>query len=574
MRKRIFIAFALIVLVPTLLALVVITHLFSSYSRETTIEQTQQLIESSYRVVDTSLRNYERMTMQVYYNRELFESVVSIAQGESEVVPRNSPEISELLQSIVNADRFISSVYLVTDNAQFVEGMPLRGISDVVDQYDERIREAGGRVIWSRGFTMTSSFARPYPVVFAMRGLRHNSETIAYLLVAVRQSLLEEATSELPLWRQANFSIYESSGKLVYSRGSDTESDATEGYSPMERDLSRMRNSTGYFMRDASGESRFIVYEWSDIADWLFVADVSEDAVAQQIAAIARIMWFVPILLGCFLIIAIYLLSAGVTKPLAALDRAMRRIETGDLSVRLNEQGPPEVSRLSRTVNSMAGRITELLHEVHEQAEMKKQAELRALRLHLSPHFVYNTLNTIRWIAKMSGQRSIANVTGSLIDVLRHISKVGDGPVPLCEEIELLDSYVHIQRLRYDEFELRKDVPEELMQLRILPLIVQPIVENSIVHGLANRRAGGILSISARSTSNRLFVTVADNGIGISLDDDNAEVSTHEERHTGLDNVRDRIELNHGPEFGVTVCGAEQVGTEVTLELPRITEDR
>jgi two-component system sensor histidine kinase YesM len=572
MRKRIFIAFVVIVLLPTLLALAVITHLFGSLSQESTLARTRQLIGATYRLVDTSLEHYEQLTMQVYYNRALFDTIAEVSGSQSPPGREQIRAIDEQLQSLVNADRHLSSVYLVTEKRRFEAGTPFRDFERVLEGYEPAVRAANGRVVWSRLMRMTSAFGRSYPVVFAMRALREDNETIGILSIALRESLLAEATQELRAWDDTRFSIYDSQGRIVYSEGNARR--AAEGgpaTAAPATDLSQTSGSAGFYSETEGGETRYIVYERSHVADWLLTIEVPESVILGRLTTVVQVMWLLLALLGVFLVLAVYLLSVNVTRPLMELDRAIGRIGQGDFDVRLHENGPPEVTRLIQTVNSMAAKIRSLVEQVEREAEMKKQAELRSLRLHLSPHFLYNTLNTLRWIAKMNGQHSIKSAVESLLHLLKYISKLGNTLTPLREELSLLRAYLDIQRLRYDEFAVDEDIPEELQDLLVLPMLLQPVAENSIIHGLAGKGQLGRLQIRAWREGSRLCIRIADNGQGYAALHGEGTRDQAEERHTGIETVEERIRLNHGAEYGIILCSARGEGSETRIELPAVS---
>ena len=210
---------------------------------------------------------------------------------------------------------------------------------------------------------------------------------------------------------------------------------------------------------------------------------------------------------------------------------------------------------------------------------MRKQAEIEALQNQINPHFLYNTLETIRGQAIVAGNREIAETTKALADIFRYnISKKGS-VVTLKEELDNIQAYMYIQRLRFNaRFDLKINVPEETMTLKIPKLIIQPVVENSLKHGLEPKIGQGRITIQAFRTEEALFIIVEDDGIGMDIkklkmlrkrmqDNDNTETASERSAHVGLVNVSERIRMIYGNWYGISVESIPNAGTKVQLVL-------
>ncbi len=210
---------------------------------------------------------------------------------------------------------------------------------------------------------------------------------------------------------------------------------------------------------------------------------------------------------------------------------------------------------------------------------MKKQAEIDTLQNQINPHFLYNTLETIRGQAICCGAMDIAETTKALADIFRYnISKKGS-MIHLNEELQNIDSYMKIQRIRFnDKFSLEKEIDSDVEMLKIPKLIIQPIIENALKHGLEIKREKGNIHIRSFRTQDTLFVIVKDNGLGISTETLNSinkrlqktnqlEIAKGKSTNVGLVNINDRIKMIYGPKFGVSIKSIQNIGTEVTLAM-------
>jgi len=272
------------------------------------------------------------------------------------------------------------------------------------------------------------------------------------------------------------------------------------------------------------------------------------------------------------------LLTAGFVQPILTLRSLMKRAENGDLNVHFSAQGHDEVGQLGAGFNTMIEEIRHLIEEVAEVQQAKREAELQVLQEQIKPHFLYNTLDTIHWMAQEHGARDITAVVAALTKLFRIGLSRGLENIALSEEIEHVKSYLIIQKVRYeDKFEYRFDVPEGLGGARVLRLILQPLVENAIYHGLKPKRGPGTIVISAVREGDVLLLAVEDDGVGLE--------PAHRERFNdalsqgtvpgegagyGVFNGNERLRLSFGLHYGLRFVEREGGGTRVEVRHPWI----
>jgi sensor histidine kinase YesM len=243
------------------------------------------------------------------------------------------------------------------------------------------------------------------------------------------------------------------------------------------------------------------------------------------------------------------------------------RIGTGDLTTRIPYSNNDDVGDLAARVNEMAGQLEDLMKRISQEEKERQQQRLRALQMQLSPHFMYNALNTMRWMAIINRQDNIKTMIDALIQLMKNIAGPETEFTTLGRELNLLESYVFIQQMRYPGFSLAIEVPDELRGARINKFVLQNLVENSIVHGFSDRSEGGVIRVSAYTEAGTLYLVVSDNGVGF----DPAEVATRadeEHVHTGLASIEERVSLVHGTQYGLELETTPGEGTSVTVRMP------
>ncbi|MEX3619182.1 sensor histidine kinase [Paenibacillus glucanolyticus] len=275
-----------------------------------------------------------------------------------------------------------------------------------------------------------------------------------------------------------------------------------------------------------------------------------------------------------------YFMTRRIGNPLVQLSRLMRRSEAGDLSVRSKNVGSSEIGQLGRSFNKMIEQIDLLIRRIAAEESEKKKAEIRALRYQINPHFLYNTLNSIRWMAKLNRTNDVDQSVTALVHLLEGSLERNGVFIRLGDELEQLRKYMIIQNYRYDhQIELRIDCPEDMEDIHIPRMLLQPIVENAIFHGIAPLDDTGVIQIRISSQQQDVLVQIEDNGIGIrperitGLLSHDQDHSKHGMTHIGLRHVHQTVQLYYGSGYGVWVESREHEGTRVTITFAKVRGD-
>lgn len=280
----------------------------------------------------------------------------------------------------------------------------------------------------------------------------------------------------------------------------------------------------------------------------------------------------------CTGILVTRLLTRRITEPIRILTDHIRHIsDTNDFSENpAIESSGDEVGEIGKAVNQMAGHIHTLLLQQKEMYEQKKNTEISLLQSQINPHFLYNTLDSIRWMAVIQGSKNIEQTTSALEHLLRNIAKGIDDKITLREELSLVNDYVHIQQVRYVEiFDYICQVPEELLDCTIIKLTMQPLVENAIFHGIEPTGRFGEIEISAYERDGDLFISIEDNGAGMTpkellrLQNSLSGKTKDSLNGIGVSNVDTRLKLHYGPDYGLICESSPQEFTRITIHIPK-----
>ena len=300
-----------------------------------------------------------------------------------------------------------------------------------------------------------------------------------------------------------------------------------------------------------------------------------KNSLNEQVATFLTVFGITVMVIVVVAVIATGYVVSSITKPVRALSSAAKKIADGDFSTRVDVASKDEIGTLSTNVNEMSGRLEEMVQKIKEDERKMRYTELRLLQEQINPHFLYNTLDTIIWLVEGNSPDKAVNMVVSLSDFFRIVLSKGKEIITIREEEQHVRSYLEIQQVRYRdilEFDIR--IPEELYRYKILKLTLQPIVENSLYHGIKVKRGKGTISVSGYLKDNKIYFDIKDNGVGMSQ----AELASIRSKLTrpcketdsgfGLANVNERIRMNYGAEYGVTIDSKQGEGTWVQIVIP------
>lgn len=291
----------------------------------------------------------------------------------------------------------------------------------------------------------------------------------------------------------------------------------------------------------------------------------------QPILLLVLVIWVICAVLS-FLIIMIF--AGNMSVRIRNLSHVMTEVEKGDLEAELPVTEQDEIGDLTRGFNHMLSKIRQLIQEVYESRIRQKQYEMTALRAQINPHFLYNSLSLINWKALEIDAGEISKATLALSRYYRTSLNKGKNVMTIREELDNVRAYLEIQEMFHDYgFDVVTDVSEEILELETLNLILQPLAENAIVHGIDRMRSGrGKITILGRLEKEEVVLCVEDNGVGMPSPKAQ-EILTSKSTGYGVKNVNSRIHLQYGDAYGLSVESKEGEGTRITVRFPAVKRD-
>lgn len=374
-----------------------------------------------------------------------------------------------------------------------------------------------------------------------------------------------------------NLSLYlmdSKTGRVIFAPEKNTlELSGPEG---LEKSVAgKIVGTDGNFFAQANGQDMLFVYHKSQLTDWIILSAVPRAEIVENFNRSGNTVILITAVSIGVMLLLIYLITTLMTRNIVSLTKSVKQVDKDHLQLDLDIRSRDEIGELYQQFVSMITRIEQLIGEVKTTEAAKRKADIFALQSQINPHFLYNTLNTIKFMATLQGADNIRNVSEKLSSLM-HITMSSQSFIPLTEEVQYLDDYISIQSYRYvGTFQYEIFLEPGTEQYFVPKLFVQPIVENALKHGLADKGTGGLLTVRIFSEEEKLHIRVEDNGCGMNQQELAELFQKKEGRsggHIGICNVTERVRQYFGDGYGVEVQSQPNLYTRVELTIPMIEE--
>jgi two-component system sensor histidine kinase YesM len=331
---------------------------------------------------------------------------------------------------------------------------------------------------------------------------------------------------------------------------------------------------------DVLNELPLVVTKSFFINGWKVVGFIPRAELTKNSKRIGLIVGAMILFLSVLSVLISLYFSGQIVKPIRQLIGLMGKVEDGDLNVNMELTRYDEIGLLSNSFNMMISRIKGLMSQVYEDQKKLEKAKFKTLQAQINPHFLYNTLDSVIWLARAKSYAEIVKLTTALTKYFRIGLSRGEDLISIQEELKHVENYLIIQSIRYkDKFNYVIDVEDDIKTLKIIKIVLQPLAENAIYHGIKMKRSQGLISITGRRKGEDVLISVKDTGAGMSAEHLNALNNTlHKTAGIKLDsygviNVEERIRIFFGPGYGISYNSEEGIGTEVVIRMPAIKNE-
>ncbi len=575
------IAFGSLVLATALIMALLSLSFTQEAVQRTSQDFTTQLIRQVQTNIDSYITHMENIAEVVQVNdrvQALFSSSRPLSDSEQREA---AGYISGFLNSISQTRTDISLIMIVGEDGRVISHNPSLQINEAVVIPEKAFYRSA---MANQGSAVISSSHVQNLVEGEYRWVITLSRTIddprtrqihGVLLVDLNFSVINDMLSQISLGPRGYMFIVDGTGSLVYHPRQELV------YSGLEREYIQevLLDTDGSFViDDERGERTYTVTTWSNTG-WRIVG-VNYTAALVRNRGVIRRSYIIGTLI--FVVVAVLVsiwISHRLSRPILQLRSSMQAVERGDFDIAVEVHSNNEIGDLAKDFNIMTGQIKELMQRNAHEHEQKRKSELLALQNQITPHFLYNTLDTIIWMAEGRQYQNVVETVAALARLLRLSVQNGDELVSIQDEIEHIQSYLTIQKLRYrDRLDFQIGVDAEIALLQTPKVILQPLVENAIYHGIKNKDAGGRVVVRGHRSNGSVVLEVEDDGMGMDAElmkrvteprGDAVRTGDGGSR-VGVRNVHERIQLYFGSTYGLTYRSNAAGGTTVEVRLPAI----
>lgn len=523
------------------------------WDRETTI--LQSYVSQTTDAMDNELEIYNNLSKYISYNQSIAK-ILSADQSAYQNYEQFSTVIDPLLSSIMYFHENVNQVTIYTDASDVKHGStvaPLKDLADGRHEYDD----LDNNIHWRIEMENHTAFSVSRMAMLEQRGAK------GVLYVSVDYDSVFQPFYTETMFDNYGLVIEDEYGNTIFAK--NTFADDKTAYElniDQFKALREMENSGYQFIDRTSNATGWNICVYKP--DRLIISSV------QPILIIAVVAILVSMFAG---ITCIHIISEFITKRIKKLQKTMKATETGNLGMVIENDSADEIGDLINGYNSMSKRLDETVNEVYQSKIKEKEYEMRALQAQINPHFLYNSLSMINWKALEADQDDISHITLALSTFYRTALNKGKNILLVKDEIANIKSYLDIQLAMHDNsFDVVYDIDDSILKYETLNLILQPLLENAIGHGIDVKTDGrGEIRIEGKENGDFLDFTVSDNGVGMTKTQA-AMILSKSSNGYGVSNVNERIKLYYGEQYAVKIDSTPGVGTKVMLHFPKRAE--
>ena len=564
------------VAVLILSAVVIVTGVSMKFTNtsifENSSEYTHTIIQQMNQNIDSYIDYMENIAYLISSNEDVQDYLF-----DEEIDNEGRYRILNQFQTILDSRSDIRNVGIISKNGRMLINDGSKSVNQDLDLntqewYATALEKPNGPILTSSHVQHIISGERPW-VITLSRGIRDRSgsgEKEGVFFIDLNYSAISGLCDQSTVGTKGYAFILDAKGNIVYHPQQQQLYNElqTENISLiMDTDEDTVLTGTGndgkLYSISRSEKTGWTVVDCTNVKELL-----SKSRQAQSVYVLtAIILVIVALLFSRFM-------ARSITLPIQKLRDSMKKVQEGDFSVSdVVVDSKNEIGSLTKSFDVMTHRIHELMEQnVHEQEE-KRKSELKALQSQINPHFLYNTLDSIIWMAEGKKNEEVVLMTASLARLLRQSISNEDEVVPIANEVEYARGYLTIQKMRYkDKLEFQIEVDSSILYIPLIKLVLQPIIENAIYHGLKYKESKGLLIVKGFMKDGNAVLQVIDDGVGMDEETlahiyDKHKVNYHS-NGVGVYNVQKRLKLYYGEDYGITYTSELGKGTTATITIP------
>lgn len=511
---------------------------------------------------------------QIIYDIYEDQNIVGIMKEPSEDrIPLDYVKMTNYLRGIQSENGYVDSVYLFSNEGEvFFQDSTITGSYEAMywenPQWEEAIQENNGAVTWLSTYDIQNNTKQKqyFSCGIVVKDLSSTWEPQGILVLNIDLSIFDELFALLGQQEdQKTYIICDEQGNIIWSN----ELKAAES---LEEDFFQSLQESGEICSEQIYEgTEYVVTNFdSDYNGWHYISMKDKAQVLKSCSWVTQMVAVQILLLLLLSTLGVYMIQRYIIRPIQKMAVVMNMPEKELVGKSLQIEQEDEIGKLYESFNEMNARIKNYIEKNNEMNKREKEYQMQALNAQINPHFIYNTLDTLQWMAMDIPAPEICRLISSFSDILRYSISKKESIVTLEDEIKCLRNYINIYEERYEMAFSRFQIDERIYPYKTFKMLLQPIVENAIIHGFSHDMEEALIEIKGEIDGEEALIRICDNGAGISQERILYILSKDSDR-IGLSNINQRLKLLYGEAYGLKIVSTVGQGTEVILRFPKMS---
>lgn len=573
LKKKLFICIICFIILPLIAANIFINSFVTGIISENSYKAIFLTMKQTYQGFLNMEQEVNNLSVEIFAEKSIQSLLKEVENNPDINIEAEKIKIDRWLKERIKYKPYIYGISLIHNNNIILQTGKL--VFNENEMFLNKAQEMGGIGLWSCAYSPNNKNTE-YVISYyrVINDLDRRNHPLGIEKISVSENALCELYREIHTSGSKKTFLIDNAGTVISSVDKDMigKTVYNEPYFKKIAD-----NKEGFFTYEINNEKHVVSFYSIESMNW-YMINIIPDSVFNPVRnttnAIILLTIFLCIIFGLLFSIV---LSKSVFKPLYNLINEMRKIVKGDFSINLMPKPNDEIGIISNGVINLVNELQQYIKSLYESKIKQQEAQLKAMEAQINPHFLYNTLESIHWLAIKKEDYDVSHQIEALSEMFKHILNAGMSMVTIKEEVNFLESYMVIQKARFgDKIKTFIDVDETLLEYETPKLIIQPIVDNSIKHGLENKLEDGEIYITVKREGSNIRYIITDNGVGTDEQKIREIMQSEDQSHNAfaLKNIDDRIKINYGIDYGLYFYSEKGKGTTVEVIIPAVKGEK
>lgn len=570
---KLIISMFLLIIVPLIITYIYINIQLKHINIERYSEIAYQIMKDTSDELGDIIANTEDLSVRIIANNDV-QQLFRTIDDKPYNYNRLSRNISIWLKDLIGSDTNIDSVVLSRKDGiyfQYSHGQPVYQENNTYVENAKRLR---GSSFFTDAHKLYSYSTVNHDVISLYRAINDFNKAgnqLATVSISVSEEAISSTFESIDVYIESDIFLVNENIKVISALN---KGEIGSDFSNMAYIQKAIALKSGYFVTKLSEEKQVVIVHQIEPLQWYLVQIIPEKNLIPMNSTVNKVIGLTLVLCILFCIIYSVIQHFSIIKPIYKIIDEMKKIKKGNFKVKLNAKPRDEIGEINRGFIDMAIQLEKTINEVYIGEIKTKEAQLIAMEAQINPHFIYNTLDSIRWLAVKNKDFVVNKQLEALADVFRHVLSKGREIIGISEEVDFIKSYILLQEAKYgDRIKFIIDIGDKVILYKTPKLILQPLVENAVLHGLESKIDGGFIKVSIHEAEDMIIFCVTDNGIGVdqTLIRERLHNDDEKDKVFALKNIDERIKLKYGIRFGMVFSSEIGVGTKVEVVIPIIS---